>query len=63
MKTNIYLVRHAHSIYNTDELNRTLSDKGYIDAKRVTKTLSEEDINYVISSPYKRAIETVQGIS
>lgn len=63
MKTNIYLVRHAHSIYNTDELNRTLSNKGYIDAKRVTNILSEERINYVISSPYKRAVETVNGIS
>ena len=33
MKTNIYLVRHAQSIYTQDELNRQLSEKGFKDFK------------------------------
>lgn len=63
METNIYLVRHAHSVYSSDELNRPLSQKGYTDAKRITDAVLKEKIDYVIASPYKRAIETVQGIA
>jgi 2,3-bisphosphoglycerate-dependent phosphoglycerate mutase len=61
MITNIYFVRHAHSTYTPDELNRPLSEKGFIDAKKVTQLLSCESITKIISSPYKRAIQTVQG--
>lgn len=63
MLTNLYFVRHAHSIYTTDELERPLSDRGKEDAKLVTDRLKLENIDYVISSPYKRAIQTVEGIS
>lgn len=63
MITNIYFVRHAHSIYTLDELGRPLSEKGYNDAKKVTRLLSNEKINVIISSPYKRAIETILGVS
>lgn len=63
MITNIYFVRHAHSTYTSDELNRPLSKKGHIDAKRVTEKLLQEKIDCVIASPYKRAVETVQGIA
>lgn len=61
MITNIYLVRHANSSYTPDELNRPLSEKGLKDASKVTELLSYENINKVISSPYKRAIQTVEG--
>jgi len=61
MNTNIYLVRHAQSAYTTDELNRPLSEKGLKDAERITEILLGENINYVFSSPYKRAIQTVEG--
>lgn len=60
MKTNIYFARHAHSTYTPDELNRSLSEKGFKDAERVTKLLSRENITHVISSPYKRALQTVE---
>lgn len=63
MLTNLYFVRHAHSTYTTDELNRPLSEKGYKDAERVTMLLSQEKIDLVKSSPYKRAIQTVEGTS
>ncbi|TFE01522.1 histidine phosphatase family protein [Jeotgalibacillus salarius] len=61
--TNIYLVRHAHSVYTTDEHSRPLSEKGLGDAAEVTKILKSENIHVVISSPYKRAIQTVEGIA
>lgn len=63
MKTNIFLVRHAHSIYTPDELKRPLSERGLSDARKVTELLKKEKIDYVISSPYKRAIQTVEGIA
>ncbi|MDP5274292.1 histidine phosphatase family protein [Chengkuizengella axinellae] len=63
MKTNIYFVRHAHSTYTPDELNRPLSERGFLDAKVVTETLKSVNIDVVISSPYKRAIQTVEGIA
>ncbi|MCM0650309.1 histidine phosphatase family protein [Clostridium swellfunianum] len=63
MVTNLYFVRHAHSTYTPEELNRPLSEKGLKDAKRVTKLLANEDITHVMASPYKRAIQTVEGIA
>ncbi|MBE7126617.1 histidine phosphatase family protein [Bacillus cereus group sp. MG9] len=61
--TTIYFVRHAHSTYTKEERERPLSDKGHIDADNVIHLLKEEHIDVVISSPYKRAIQTVQGIA
>ncbi len=61
--TNLYFVRHAHSIYTPDELGRPLSEKGLTDTNVVTEILKNEKIEVVISSPYKRAIQTVEGIA
>lgn len=63
MLTNLYFVRHANSTYTPDELGRPLSEQGLSDAKTVTELLKIEDIDYVISSPYKRAVQTVEGIA
>ena len=63
MITNLYFVRHAHSIYSADELGRPLSEKGLVDAKQITNLLILEDIEVVVSSPYKRAVQTVEGIT
>ncbi|MGX9134692.1 histidine phosphatase family protein [Rummeliibacillus sp. JY-2-4R] len=63
MHTNLYLVRHAHSTYTPDELGRPLSTIGYLDARRISKLLIKEKIDIVISSPYKRAIQTVEGVA
>ena len=62
-KTTIYLVRHAHSVYSPDELGRPLSQKGIKDAERITYLLKDAAIEKVISSPYKRAVQTVDGIA
>lgn len=63
MLTTLYFVRHAHSIYTPDEKRRPLSDKGQLDADKTTKLLHAEKIDYVFSSPYKRAIQTIEGIA
>ncbi len=61
--TTIYFVRHAHSTYTKEERERPLSEKGWLDAKNITSLLKDEKIDVVISSPYKRAIQTVEGIA
>jgi 2,3-bisphosphoglycerate-dependent phosphoglycerate mutase len=61
--TNLYFVRHAHSTYTPEELRRPLSEKGQIDTEIITQILKEENIDYVISSPYKRAVQTVEGVA
>jgi 2,3-bisphosphoglycerate-dependent phosphoglycerate mutase len=59
--TNVYFVRHAHSTYTPDELRRPLSEKGQADAEKITQILKKENIDYFISSPFKRAVQTVEG--
>jgi 2,3-bisphosphoglycerate-dependent phosphoglycerate mutase len=63
MITDIYLVRHAHSTYTPEELTRPLSNKGFEEAERVTELLVAENITHVVASPYKRAIQTVEGVA
>ncbi|EJV61258.1 phosphoglycerate mutase [Bacillus mycoides] len=61
--TTIYFVRHAHSTYTKEERERPLSEKGWLDAQNITSLLKDEKIDVVISSPYERAIQTVEGIA
>ncbi|MED5245683.1 MULTISPECIES: histidine phosphatase family protein [Priestia] len=61
--TNLYLIRHAHSMYTPDEVNRPLSKKGMVDAEQIASSLKNEEIHLVISSPYQRAVQTVEGIA
>lgn len=63
LQTNLYFVRHAHSTYTPDELGRPLSERGFTDANTVADLLKREAIGYVYSSPYKRAIQTVEGVA
>lgn len=62
--TKIYLVRHAHSEYSPEqEATRGLSEQGKRDTITVTELLSDEGIQAVCSSPYVRAVQTVEGIA
>jgi 2,3-bisphosphoglycerate-dependent phosphoglycerate mutase len=63
MNTNVYLVRHAHSIFTPDEQRRPLSEQGKQDAELVAQILNEEKIDIIISSPYARAVETVEEVA
>jgi 2,3-bisphosphoglycerate-dependent phosphoglycerate mutase len=62
--TIIYMVRHAHSVFNLEEEEtRGLSIQGMEDAARVKELLLVENIDAVYSSSYTRAIQTVQGLA
>jgi 2,3-bisphosphoglycerate-dependent phosphoglycerate mutase len=63
MDTIIYMIRHAESPFVFGhERTRKLSNQGAIDAKKVTAIMNEQKIDMVISSPYTRAIQTIEGI-
>ena len=58
--TNIYFIRHAEPNYaNHNDLTRELSPKGLRDRELVTKFLSDKSVDLVLSSPYKRSVDTV----
>lgn len=62
--TIIYFVRHAEPNYkNKDDSTRELSSKGLEDRKLVTEFLNDKNINIVLSSPYKRAIDTIKDFA
>ena len=59
--TEIYFVRHAEPNYkNHDDASRELTEKGLRDCALVTAFLKDKNISAVFSSPYKRAVDTVQ---
>lgn len=61
MITNIYFVRHAEPDYSIHEDSiRPLTDKGKNDALKVETYLNDKDIEVVLSSPYKRSIDTIK---
>lgn len=58
--TKIFFIRHAQPNYdNHNDLLRELSAKGMSDRKLVTAFLEDKKIDAVLSSPYKRAVDTV----
>ncbi|MCA0970254.1 histidine phosphatase family protein [Halobacillus litoralis] len=61
--TTIYLVRHAHSTYTPEERSRPLSQKGTQEANKACKSLAGFPIDVILSSPYQRAVETVQPLA
>ncbi|PFM50260.1 histidine phosphatase family protein [Bacillus cereus] len=62
MNTYIYMVRHGESPkLEGDERTRGLTEKGYMDTRRVTDILKAERIDTFISSPYNRAMLTIEG--
>ncbi|MDC7971811.1 MULTISPECIES: histidine phosphatase family protein [Bacillus] len=61
MSTYIYMVRHGESPkLEGNERTRGLTEKGSLDAHRVTDILKTEGIDTFISSPYKRAVLTIE---
>lgn len=62
--TKVYFVRHAEPNYNNhDDMSRELSAKGIVDRELVTQFLSDKNIEAVLSSPYKRAVDTVTHLA
>ena len=59
--TNVYFVRHAEPNYeNHNDQLRELTAKGMADRALVTEFLSDKQIHAVLSSPYKRSVDTVK---
>lgn len=59
--TKIFYVRHAEPNYqNHDDATRELSPKGMQDRKLVTQFLMDKEIDIAVSSPFKRAIDTIK---
>ena len=62
--TNVYFIRHARSDQNYhDDMLRPLTAEGMGDRKRVTDFLKDKNISAVISSPFKRAVDTVSDFA
>ncbi|MDJ1476415.1 histidine phosphatase family protein [Bacillus sp. LS15-K4] len=61
MNTYIYMVRHGESSkLEGSERTRGLTEKGSLDTHRVTDILKTEGMDTFISSPYKRAVLTIE---
>ena len=62
--TNLYFVRHATPNYdNHDDMSRELTEQGLIDRYKAKDFLADKNINVVLSSPYKRSVDTVAPIA
>ena len=62
--TTVFFVRHAEPNYNNrDDRLRELSPRGLEDRERVTAFLARKQIDAVLSSPYKRAVDTVRDFA
>lgn len=61
-RTLVYIVRHAQSTPSADEAGRPLTEKGLRDSKQVARALEYEQLDAVYSSPYRRAIQTVEPL-
>ena len=62
--TNVYFVRHAEPNYdNHNDFLRELTSKGLADRALVTEFLADKQIHAVLSSPYKRSVDTVKAFA
>lgn len=62
--TTVYFVRHCQSDHSVhDDRIRPLTPKGLEDSRRVTEFLRDKPIEAVLSSPYRRAMDTVRDFT
>lgn len=62
--TRVYYVRHAQPNYaNHNDALRELTPAGLSDRKLVTGFLLDKQIDAIVSSPYRRAVDTVKHFS
>jgi Fructose-2,6-bisphosphatase len=58
---HIYFVRHAQPDFKwKNDRSRPLTEAGHEDSKQVTQTLKNIPLDYAISSPYLRSMETIR---
>ncbi len=59
--TDVYFIRHCESDRgHHDDRTRPLTPKGQKDARLVTEYLKDKRIDAVLSSPFRRAVDTVE---
>lgn len=59
--TSIYFVRHAQPEHSwEDDRTRPLSEEGLQDSEQVVKALRDVPLDYAISSPYRRSVDTIK---
>lgn len=59
--TSIYLIRHAQPDHDwEDDRTRPLAEEAVEDNRKVTELLRNIKIDYCISSPYKRSVDTIR---
>lgn len=62
--TSIYFVRHAQSDRTfQQEQSRPLTAEGVSDSEKITEVLKDKGITHILSSPYKRTLQTVGSLS
>lgn len=62
--TTVYFIRHAQSDrFHHDDRTRPLTAEGLSDTHKAADALKNVGIQHVISSPYKRTVQTVQSLS
>jgi 8-oxo-dGTP diphosphatase len=63
----IHLLRHAtagnRDNFNGDDRERPLSKKGKAQAKSIAESLREREIERIVTSPYKRCVQTVEPLA
>ena len=57
--TAVYFIRHAEKNPKSEDSDAPLTDKGLADRSLVTAYLCDKNIDVVLSSPYKRSVDTV----
>lgn len=63
LETNIYFIRHARSPFIfAQERERPLSEEGIKSAKRLVASLKSLHFDAVLSSPYTRSLQTLEGL-
>lgn len=62
--TRIYFVRHAEPDRSVhDDRTRPLTDEGLRDSLEVTRILKDKNIDFLMSSPYKRSMDTIGNLA
>jgi 8-oxo-dGTP diphosphatase len=63
----IHLLRHAtagnRDNFNGDDRERPLTKKGKAHAKSIAESLREREIERIVTSPYKRCVQTVEPLA
>lgn len=62
--TRIYFVRHAEPDRSVhDDRTRPLTEEGLRDSLEVTRVLKNKNVDVLISSPYKRSMDTIGDLA